>query len=378
MVALRIRKTTTLIGVDFGTCSLRAIQLRRRGNHWHVHHWVNLETEPNSAEPPPPHSAKDLQLAFGPGTFSGQRIALALSPPDVNYHLLDVPNAVLKQPPAQLRTALQIELDRQMPWPMTESEVAAWSLKPEATGKAPAMIVAAHRDTLESRLALLGEQRLECEHADIIPNAMIRLQQAQQTATGHESSKVLWGILDLGFQSCRLYLIHADRPVYARIIRTGGREWTETLAKTLHVNFAIAERYKRVYGIQATDRGLRSMLSGLTRVTEDELPSVLYGIMRPIIDEMAREIERSYRFAMGQWAGVQAGPLYLVGGGSRLRGLVDVLSARLGVPVCLPDPTALFGVGKNSTESEPHPVSKPSNYAVLAPCIGLVLNRETP
>jgi len=366
-----------LIGVDFGTCSLRAVQLHLRADGWHVHHWVNLEVEPTSNEPTAPHAAADMKLAFGPGTFTDRRMALTLSPPDVNYELLDVPSAVLDQPAEKLRTALQIELDRQMPWPIAESQIAAWSVNPEATGKVPAMIVAARRAALESRLRDLSEHGFECERADIVPNAMIHLQQSAREPAEAAPQDVLWGLLDLGFHSCRFYLIYADRPVYARVIRGGGCECTETLAKALHVEFATAEKYKRVYGIRPAERGFRSMLGGLTRITEDELPGVLYTILRPILEEMAREIERSYRFAMGRLPGVQAGPLYLIGGGARLQGLVDVLSSHLGVPACLPEPTPVF-VRAGAGNREENPMFRPSNYLVLAPCVGLALKGEAP
>ena len=377
MVQLKARKATSLIGVDFGTCSLRAVQLHLRADGWHVHHWVNLELEPTSCEPTAPHAAADLDLAFGPGTFTDRRMALTLSPPDVDYQLLDVPSAVLDQPADELRTALQIELDRHMPWPIAESQIAAWSVNPKATGKVPAMIVAARRAPLESRLRELGEHGFECERADIVPNAMIQLQQSARPAGAAAPQDILWGLLDLGFHSCRFYLIHADRPVYARVIHSGGCEFTKTLAKALHVEFATAEKYKRVYGIRPTERGFRPMLGGLTRITEDELPGVLYAILRPIIEEMVHEIERSYRFAMGRLPGVQAGPMVLIGGGARLQGLVDVLSSQLGVPARLPDPASVLS-GGGTGKLEENPMFRPANYLVLAPCVGLALKGGAP
>src|SRR5262245_17171087 len=125
-----IKKRTTVIGVDFGACSLRAVQLQKQGSQWKVHHWVNLETEPTTAQPVARDYASEIRMAFGPGTFSGGQTALVLSPPDVEYKLLEVPGPVLDKPPAELKAALQFELDRQMPWPAAESEVAAWPVQP--------------------------------------------------------------------------------------------------------------------------------------------------------------------------------------------------------------------------------------------------------
>ena len=46
------RTTTSVIGVDFGACSLRAVQLARRDERWHIHHWVNIENEPSLPDEP--------------------------------------------------------------------------------------------------------------------------------------------------------------------------------------------------------------------------------------------------------------------------------------------------------------------------------------
>ena len=119
------------------------------------------------------------------------------------------------------------------------------------------------------------------------------------------------------------------------------------------------------------------MLGGLTRITENELPGVLYAILRPMIEEMIHEIERSYRFAMGNLPGVQAGPMYLIGGGARLQGLGDILSSQLGIPAHLPEPTSVFARG-SAGNLEENPAFKPSNYLVLAPCVGLALRGEAP
>lgn len=374
MRALMTREATTVIGVDFGACSLRAVQLRGSGSSWRVHHWLNLETEPTSPEPIPPHTVDRVKMGFGPGTFAGRSYVFNLSPPTVDFQRLDVPPTILEQGEAPLRTALQIELDRQSPWSIAEAEVAVWPVRDDTAGKVPAVVVTAHRRTLEDRLAMFTEHGLTCIRADILPHGFRHL--APAALSDAPAGQMLWAVLDIGFSSSRLYLIHDGRVVYARRLKGGGCELTETLAKTLKVNFAMAEKYKRIYGIAPTDRGFRSMLGGLSRITEAELPGVLYAILRPTIEAVQYEIERSYRFALGQFPGTVAGPLVLTGGGARLQGLVDVLGSALGVPVGLPEPGTMFDLAGGATDGGLHPALKPTHYAVLAPSMGLALNEE--
>lgn len=369
---LKTRRDTTVIGVELGACSLRAVQLRRGAGGWHVAHWVNVEAELVAPAPRPPHDQEELKLAFGPGTFEGTRVSISLSPPQVEYHLIELPEAILHHGPAQLRTALDIELGRQMPWPISESEVCTWPVAPGKGVKVPAMVVAAHRPPLQSWLDQLLDCGLECMRVDVTPNAMISLRQAGLNGSHELSTDTVWGVLDIGHTSSRLYVAHGDFPVYARVMRHGGKAMTERLAEALRVDFAIAERYKRIYGIEVTERGFRTMLGGLNRITEEDLPSVLYAILRPLLDEMVAEIERSYRYATGQLGHVQAGPIFLTGGGARMKGLVGLLGDRLGVPVCLPDPATLFSEAASDGPDRPV-VFRPGTYTVLAPCAGMAL-----
>jgi Tfp pilus assembly PilM family ATPase len=101
---------------------------------------------------------------------------------------------------------------------------------------------------------------------------------------------------------------------------------------------------------------------------------VLYAIVRPTLDTIVGEIERSYRFAMGRLSGVTTGPLYLIGGGARLKGLVEVLGSRLGVPVSLPDPKTVLKT--ESADGQEHPLCNATNFPAMAACVGLALMEE--
>jgi type IV pilus assembly protein PilM len=359
-----------MIGIDWGACSLRAVQLHQTASGWRIHHWVNIESEPETAEPPPPDYEKELHLAFGPGTFTGQQIGLLLSPPQVDLQLIDVPEAVLELPPAQMREALQIELDRHLPWPSNTCEIAAWPVGPASGGRCSAMVTATRTSEIQQRLDTLETAGLEALRADIVPNAIIELCPGRAASSTQETESTVWSVVDIGFEGARLYLAHDDRVVYARNISGGGRDITKTLSDALKVEFAVAERYKRVYGIEQTDRGFRSVTGGLAQISEESLPGVLFAIVRPTLDVMIKEIERAYRFALGKIPGSSPGPLWLVGGGARLKGLTAVLGNGLGVPVACPDPEHVL-VPRPASGN--HPALTDANCPVLAGCIGLAM-----
>jgi type IV pilus assembly protein PilM len=368
------KRQPSVIGFEFGACSLRAAQLVHKQDGWHLYHWINVEVDPASADAPPLDHAPHVANVLGPATFSGRRAAIALSPPDVEYRLLEVPSALLSMSPADLRGALQIELDRQMPWPASESEVALWPTRPTTGNTINTMVVAARSAGVHQLVAHFPQRRCECVRADIVPNALIRLCGAEN-AGSISSGRELWGILDIGFRSCRLYLIHDGRPVFARVLRGGGRELTETLARALHVDFSIAEQYKRLYGVQQSDRGVRTFVGGLGRISEQDLPGVLYAILARTFETLVADIERSYRFVLDRHDVSSAAGLCLVGGGSRLKGLDGILAQQLGIPVRHPQAANVLRNARGPDGSE-HPGCSRANFPVLATCIGLALGEE--
>ncbi len=374
MTATLLQKATSAIAVDFGACSMRAVQLWREGRRWRIHHWLNAEREPAEAESPQPDYDAELKMACTPGGFNGSRSVLLLDPPHVEFRVLEVPRAVLEQPAQAMRTGLQFELDRQIPWPTNECEIAAWPTQEGTSTQVSTMVVAARTAAVQQHLEILGAQRLNCVRADVLPNAVAGLWEpvAGQTAAS------VWGVLDLGFTSARLYLIHEGCPVYARVMRGGGRELTEALAKALRVEFRIAEQYKRIYGICQSDRGTRALVSGLARISEDALPAVLYAVLRPILESMVGDIERSYRFALGRLTTANAGPVLLAGAGARLKGLPEVLAAQLGIPVCLPTPGPQLDAASPASPGGIHPACSAMNFPVLSGCIGMALKEEEP
>src|SRR5678809_780862 len=103
---------------------------------------------------------------------------------------------VLAKPSHELRAALQFELDRQMPWPAAESEVAAWSVSSSSTS---AMVVAARSSSIQQFLDILTPQHFECMRAELVPNAIIRACAPSQ-GTSAESNSPIWGAVDIGFR----------------------------------------------------------------------------------------------------------------------------------------------------------------------------------
>lgn len=367
------RQHNSWVAVDRGACSFRAAQLAFGPDGPRVTHWLNIESPPkgpanNTPDAPDNDAMPPSTLTTGLEQFGTARAGLVVGSPDVDYCLLQVPQAVLAQDANGLARAIRWEVGRQLTWPVEEAELAAWPLPAPMSGGSNAMAVAARRAGVVASVETLQAQRMECECVEPAAPALVRACRA----TAHCEQGEIWGVLDLGHTANRLYLAVESAVVYARTVRGTGQAWTEAIATELRVDYGVAEQYKRKYGIGADARGCRMLMGAMEPLNESALPGVLLAVLKTPLADLVSDVERAFRFAMEQYPRRQPGSLVLVGGGSRMPGLSDWIAKQLGVQVRQAAADGLLSIDTS------HPLSRSANYAVMAGCVGLALAEVKP
>ena len=366
------RTRRSMVAVDRGSCSLRAVQLAFGDGTPAVVHWLNTEGHPQAVAAG--GQAADLAGSAVPGEMAGidqfetGRAGLLIGSSDVEYCLLTVPPAVWSQDPATLADAIRWEVGRRLSHPIDEAELSAWPLPAAMGGGSNAMAVAAQRPGIVAAVESLGAERMECEWVEPAAPALVRACRASALCEHDE----IWGVLDLGHSAHRLYLAVETTPVFARSVRGSGQGWTQLIAKELRVEHALAERYKRKCGIALDARGSRHSPGSMERLDEAALPGVLLSILRTPLTDLLSDVERAFRFVMEQYPRRQAGALVMVGGGARMPGLSEWLTRELGVKAALAGSNGVLKVTAS------HPLSRPDIYSVMAGCVGLAMGEGLP
>jgi len=364
----------SLVAVDCGARSVRAVQLAFGEELPTVVHWLNTESRSPVSSPASAGTAGAKEAAgtsvslAGIEQFDTRRAGLLVGPSEAEYCLLTVPGAVWSQDPASLADAIRWEVGRRLSCPIDEAELGAWPLPGPMGGGSNAMAVAAQRPGIVSAIGSLDSEHMDCERVEPAALSLVRACRASALCEQDE----IWGVLDLGHTGNRLYLAVDSTPVFARSVRGGGHNWTQLIAKELRVEPALAEDYKRKSGIGTDARGCRTSPSSVERLSEAALPGVLLSILRGPLADMLADVERAFRFVMEQYPRRQAGALVLVGGGSRMPGLADWLSRELGVKAA---PAGSNGVLKITPS---HPMSRTEIYSVMAGCVGMALGEGPP
>jgi len=353
------------VAVDRGACSFRAAQLVFSPAGPGIAHWINAENLPKPPAQDAPAAAaspapmETLAMESGLEQFGTTRAGLVAA--DVDYCLLQVPPAILSQKPATVAQAIRWEVGRQLTWPVEEAELAVWALPAPMSSGSNAMAVAARRSGIVSAVETIDAQHMECECVEPAAPALIRACRATAQCEQGE----IWGVLDLGHRTNRLYLAMENDVVYARNVRGGGQAWTQAIAAELRIDPAIAEQYKRKYGIGTEPRGCRVLMDTMEPCNEAALPGVLLAVLKGTLTDLVTDVERAFRFVMEQYPRRQPGALVLTGGGARMPGLPAWMARELGVRVAPASPQGVLALDAS------HPLARPANFSVMAGCIGL-------
>jgi type IV pilus assembly protein PilM len=260
------------------------------------------------------------------------------------------------------------------------------------------LLVAAHKPMVNALVEAALAAKLDPQGIDLTPFAVTRAVGAGDDGLDLDSSGDE-AIIDIGAQVTSI-CVH-DRGVtrFVRMLPSGGRDITLALASVLGVDDEMAERLKRgerFGGIADAVPAVAAPADGAPAVPlpppgdappvdtppTDTLPiETPRGIPGVLADPtevrdlaLARagsfvdEVRSSLEFYTAQMPNAQVGRVLVVGGGSRLHGLLELLQERLPVPV---DRGRLFERAKSEIELSAEASAEAE--AVLAVAVGLAI-----
>lgn len=260
------------------------------------------------------------------------------------------------------------------------------------------LLVAAHKPMVNALVEAALAAKLDPQGIDLTPFAVIRAVGAGDDGLDLDSSGDE-AIVDIGAQVTSI-CVH-DRGVsrFVRMLPSGGRDITLALASGLGVDDEMAERLKRgerFGGIADAVPAVGSPADGApavqlpppadalpvdtlpTDTLPAEAPRGVPGVLADpaVVRDLALtragsfvdEVRSSLEFYTAQMPNAQIGRVLVVGGGSRLDGLLELLQERLPVPV---DRGRLFERAKSEIELSAEASAEAE--AVLAVAVGLAI-----
>jgi type IV pilus assembly protein PilM len=245
------------------------------------------------------------------------------------------------------------------------------------------LLVAAHKGMINALVEAALAAKLDPVGIDLTPFAVIRA-----VGTGDEGlnldSSGDEAIIDIGAQVTSICVHDRGITRFVRMLPSGGRDITLALASSLQIDEEIAERLKRGERTgpaaeppaQSVEPAEAPALPPMPdAVSNGDLPdptevrSLALARAGTIVDEVRSSLE----FYAAQMPNAQIGRALVVGGGSRLDGLLELLQERLAVPV---DRGRLFDRAKSELDLSAEAAAEAE--AVLSVAVGLAMPTRRP
>jgi type IV pilus assembly protein PilM len=211
------------------------------------------------------------------------------------------------------REVIRWEAEQHVPFDMDDVQLDFEITDPEGEGlQMGVLLVAAKRELIENKLALLDEAKLRPLIIDVDAFAMHNALELNYP----EAMKGISGLVNIGHETTTVTILDDGVPVLTRDISFGTRRLALDLQRDRGM---LAEEAEKVLRGENVDERLRAFLYERAQ-------------------EVARGIERASAFLETQELGARLGKLYLSGGGVRVPALAEALAERIGVETRIANP----------------------------------------
>ena len=215
---------------------------------------------------------------------------------------------------AEAREVIRWEAEQHVPFDMDNVELDFQILDPDADGlQMTVLLVAAKRELVETKLALLGDVGVQPSIVDVDSFALHNAFEVNYP----DAMRGIVGLVNVGHEMTNVNILEDGVPVLTRDLPIGTRRLREDLQRERGITAAEADRI--LQGLETSD--------ALTPFLETRSEELAVGVERA-----AAFLQTASRSAAGLTR------LYLSGGGSRIPGLSRMLADRLRLPVELANP----------------------------------------
>ena len=332
------------VGVDFGSHSVKAVQLRNIDSKPALQTFasqptpigvINSEDEAHQKQ-----LADALKILFDDGGFKTRYVVVALPEFSIFTRFLEFPNVKENE----LEGAVHWQAKQVVPIPVKDVQMD-WILlgRDESKNAYKVLLVAAPKKIIDLYIRIVEMAKLE---AVALETEGIAAGRAIYRSANVKSAV----ILDFGSQSTDMAIIHNGSLFFSQSISVGSDALTRAIATDFSFEYNQAEEYKRNYGLD-----------------ESQLDGKIFASLKPVMDSIVAEVRRGIEFYKSRTLVSPPDQYMLIGDGALLPGLVPFLARELNVNVQLADPW--MGIRVNKKQEAGLAKGRPA-YAVS---VGLAL-----
>src|SRR5450755_1896949 len=268
----------TIVGLDVGSSSIKAVELRRTRTGIEVAH---LGLEP-----------------IAPDIVVDSMIVEKISLPSMSDQ--------------ELAETIQKEAAQHIPFDLADVNLDYQILSDDATSPTmDVLLVAVKKDKILNYTNVLS---MAGKTPAIVDIDALALQNCYEYNYEPAPTQVV-ALLNLGASVMNINIVKGTTPLFPRDVSVGGHQYTDSLQKELDLNFEDAEKLK--------------LGEKVGTVSEDAKAPILQQVTEIIV----LEIQKTFDFFRASAAGEHIEKIYLAGGSAKVPGLMEALRQEFSLPV---------------------------------------------
>ncbi len=309
----------TGFGIDIGQDSIKLVQLRQTKTGIQLSRVKVLKTE---ITPSLARAERENIIAERVSEIM-RDVNVRKSPLTVATPGLSAFIRYVKLPPvsqSRLQQIIGYEAQQQVPFPLEEVIWDYQILKTAGKSETTVILVAIKSEVIDNLINTMGSQGLDTSAIEHRPLALYNSVRLNEETEGDVTI-----IIDVGATATDLSIEREGELCWTRSARIGGQDITEAIQNAFQTSFEEAEKLKR-------DKGIIYLSEDEEKSAEAESKR-LWEAMKPVVLEMATELQRSVSYFHSQLEGGRIDKVLLTGGCSRLRNFDLFLKDQLGTDV---------------------------------------------
>lgn len=335
---LSLGRFKRIIGLDIGTCLIKAVEARKVGGKLEITNFGTCPTPQgvisNGRVMDPPEVALAVKEALNAGGIRGREVCAAISGGEVIVRHVFCP----KMPREELAQAVKWEARAYVPYSIEEASIDfdVVGYGHDSPERLEVMIVAAPKSLVESHVETMELAGVKPRFLDIQPIAICRVFCGDEAENSQFFVDIGGGTTDL---------VYSEQGIlrFTRMVDIGGSTFTQAIVQAKKQNFIQAEDLKRKVNLLEAGK------------VEDDgcVDPESMEVLRDVAGKLALEIRRSIDYCNAQGRVRTRGhspisKVVLTGGGSNLGGLREYLEASCGLEVMIGDPLSNVTFNANS------------------------------
>ena len=307
-----------LVGVDIGSSSIKAVELQKKGNSYHLLHLGFENLSPDTVVDGQIMELNNVSNVIT-NIFAEHQIKTSRVAAGVSGHSVIVKNIVLPQMSEdELRESFSWHAEEHIPFDISDVNLD-YQVTSSSSDALNVLLAACKSDKIanvKQAIQLAGKQPA------VIDVDTFALQNCYEVNYQPKPGEVV-ALLNIGASTMNINIMNGGRSIFARDASVGGGQYTSLLQKELGLTFEQAEAVKRGYplpeGIEARP---------------------IQPIIETVSDILALEIRKTMDFyrATAEDSDEAIQKILIAGGSSKLPGLPDYLAKRFEIPVELFNP----------------------------------------